>query len=566
MKKAQKSKLISLLLLLVFILAASFIIGQNLVYADGNGLEIKYPEIFGEPPVSTDTSIPDYVKYIFRFSVIIAGLVAFGALIYGGFSYLTSTGSPAKIADAKDRILSAFLGLIILLCSYLILYTINPQLVQFQLDELEKIEIPEKEAPPIEKEEKEFTFFQIPVGKIIERAVLSNQAETAVNQALNIPKDLEKKSKTLKNLTRDLKNLTDACKCNQSNCSPINLQTGQGCSGIGCPSAKCDSGAIKTKTDKIKKAIAELETTQQKLAAPNMILTDNSSELEKAGILMSLLHNEMDDYSRMSVSKDLKEKDDISVKFDYFPGWEDIKVDIDDSTINDPATFYFRKKGNENIIATAQTFGGSKMTLPPAATFSLSAPPSSFPSVETTSGILDIPVFHQDAGVWWNFIIDKCIDRLDNRMWYSGCGPTSLAMALRFLGINVTPADISSKVHLYNAFDCPGSNGSYFSNLARLAKHEYGVSYKTITYTQVKNEIEANHPVVTSCSNFNNLGWGHIIVIRGIKDGYVFINDPMSPSYSRFVSFPFPPNHKGKLSIDTYNAYRCGKYYYSFSK
>ena len=133
MKKAQKSKLISLLLLLVFILAASFIIGQNLVYADGNGLEIKYPEIFGEPPVSTDTSIPDYVKYIFRFSVIIAGLVAFGALIYGGFSYLTSTGSPAKIADAKDRILSAFLGLIILLCSYLILYTINPLLLHFQL-------------------------------------------------------------------------------------------------------------------------------------------------------------------------------------------------------------------------------------------------------------------------------------------------------------------------------------------------------------------------------------------------------------------------------------------------
>ena len=44
----------------------------------------------------------------------IIGIVVLGALIYGGFRYLTSAGKPAAMADAKDQIFSAFLGLIIL--------------------------------------------------------------------------------------------------------------------------------------------------------------------------------------------------------------------------------------------------------------------------------------------------------------------------------------------------------------------------------------------------------------------------------------------------------------------
>jgi len=59
----------------------------------------------------------------------IAGIIVFGVLIYGGIRYLTSVGSPSAIADAKDQIFSAFLGLIILLFSYLILNTLNPQLI-----------------------------------------------------------------------------------------------------------------------------------------------------------------------------------------------------------------------------------------------------------------------------------------------------------------------------------------------------------------------------------------------------------------------------------------------------
>jgi hypothetical protein len=90
-------------------------------------LEVSYPGV--EAPTSVTTPLSDYVIYIFNLSLIIAGLIAFGALVYGGIRYLTSAGSPVAVSDAKDQIFSGILGLIILLSAYLILTTINPQLV-----------------------------------------------------------------------------------------------------------------------------------------------------------------------------------------------------------------------------------------------------------------------------------------------------------------------------------------------------------------------------------------------------------------------------------------------------
>ena len=62
-------------------------------------------------------------------SLIIASLAAFFSIVYGGFQHITSAGNPSKLSDARGRIKSGLLGLTILLSSYLILSTINPQLI-----------------------------------------------------------------------------------------------------------------------------------------------------------------------------------------------------------------------------------------------------------------------------------------------------------------------------------------------------------------------------------------------------------------------------------------------------
>lgn len=107
--------------------------------AQGKELEIHYPEVSGaETPTTTKTFLPAYIEYIFTWAIIIAGLLAFFALVYGGILYLTSAGNPSKMSDAREQIIAGFLGLIILLSSFLILNTIDPQLVILEKPKLEQ--------------------------------------------------------------------------------------------------------------------------------------------------------------------------------------------------------------------------------------------------------------------------------------------------------------------------------------------------------------------------------------------------------------------------------------------
>jgi len=103
-------------------------------------LEIVYPAIPSTTvPETTAVGLPKYVQYIFHLAVVIIGFIIFGALVYAGFNYLTSAGSPAKLSDAKTGIVAAFLGAVILLASYLIFHTINPQLTILKLAEVKPL-------------------------------------------------------------------------------------------------------------------------------------------------------------------------------------------------------------------------------------------------------------------------------------------------------------------------------------------------------------------------------------------------------------------------------------------
>lgn len=49
--------------------------------------------------------------------VIAAGYIAAGFFMWGGFSYILSTGKPDKTAAAKSTLLNAVIGLVIVLAS-----------------------------------------------------------------------------------------------------------------------------------------------------------------------------------------------------------------------------------------------------------------------------------------------------------------------------------------------------------------------------------------------------------------------------------------------------------------
>jgi succinate dehydrogenase hydrophobic anchor subunit len=105
-----------------------------------------------ETPLSGSQTAPidpgQYIKMIFIFGLGLVGLAALFALAYGGIVYIMSAGSAPTQTHAKQWIWGAISGIVLLLCSYLILYTINPQLTSLQIQNLEKISVGGNTATP----------------------------------------------------------------------------------------------------------------------------------------------------------------------------------------------------------------------------------------------------------------------------------------------------------------------------------------------------------------------------------------------------------------------------------
>lgn len=84
---------------------------------------------------SYNCSIPwigEYIQAIYNYAFAVAGILAAIMLMAGGLIWLTSGGDSGKVGQAKTIITSSIIGLVILFSSYLILYQINPDLVELK--------------------------------------------------------------------------------------------------------------------------------------------------------------------------------------------------------------------------------------------------------------------------------------------------------------------------------------------------------------------------------------------------------------------------------------------------
>jgi Type IV secretion system pilin len=83
-------------------------------------------------PGSSSSSIGSFISGFYTFALIISGILAFGAIVYGGIKYATGRGNPTAESDGRSWITSALLGLLLLAGAYVILYTINPNILNLQ--------------------------------------------------------------------------------------------------------------------------------------------------------------------------------------------------------------------------------------------------------------------------------------------------------------------------------------------------------------------------------------------------------------------------------------------------
>jgi len=80
----------------------------------------------------TDTvkSLPELVGQYIRIFLGLLGVIFVILMVYGGYTWMTSFGSQDKVKKAKDLIVDAVIGLIIILAAYVLTNFVISQLIK----------------------------------------------------------------------------------------------------------------------------------------------------------------------------------------------------------------------------------------------------------------------------------------------------------------------------------------------------------------------------------------------------------------------------------------------------
>lgn len=99
-----------------------------------NGVCLLQPDIIGGQAGSNqeEASLGHYLSLLFKTLIGLAGGISVLIIVVSGLQYIISE-VPGVKTGAKGRITEALIGLILALSAYLILYTINPDLVNLDL-------------------------------------------------------------------------------------------------------------------------------------------------------------------------------------------------------------------------------------------------------------------------------------------------------------------------------------------------------------------------------------------------------------------------------------------------
>lgn len=102
-------------------------------------LQMPIPNVKFQPAIKCTTQgdenklcvnwIAEYIAGIYKYAIGIVGILATIVMMIGGVMWMMSGGNASTAGEAKSWITSSLTGLVIALCSYMILYQVNPALV-----------------------------------------------------------------------------------------------------------------------------------------------------------------------------------------------------------------------------------------------------------------------------------------------------------------------------------------------------------------------------------------------------------------------------------------------------
>lgn len=120
------------IMVVLVVLTAIFSFAAEAAAAEGD------PTVLAPLPGVADkagdtTTFNQYIPAIFNLAIGLSAVFAVFMIVVGGLQYM-STDAIQKKSDGKERIKNSVYGLIMVICAYLVLYTINPNLLKLDLN------------------------------------------------------------------------------------------------------------------------------------------------------------------------------------------------------------------------------------------------------------------------------------------------------------------------------------------------------------------------------------------------------------------------------------------------
>ncbi len=157
------------------------------IWKEYTRLELEYPEIFGLKPKEVKIGL-EFFKYIYLFVIWSLGFLLFIVLLYYGILWYTAGANIEQALRAKQRIIQAFFGAILLLGSWILLEILSPQFTKIQKEIPPPQEI--KTLPEVTKKEGEKIIIAkgpIPLNDLINKSRLISQNNVAANSISTKP-------------------------------------------------------------------------------------------------------------------------------------------------------------------------------------------------------------------------------------------------------------------------------------------------------------------------------------------------------------------------------------------
>ena len=235
-----------------------------------SALERTYPTILGKS-LNDSSTIADFICYLYSTGVALAASLTVVIIAYGSVYYLISYGRGKFTSEAKDIIKSGILGLLIILCSALIMYTINPAIENCQiafLPQLNLLDISPYSNTPISPDITIATYHEIPLGTLTEN--LLTRVEPCENYDQNgdpigfdrdpvgggvspsnngignvdrvscyreLVEGAQKKAELISKVSDKISQLMDSCHCDASKCRPPVCTPFGNATAVGSPGA-----------------------------------------------------------------------------------------------------------------------------------------------------------------------------------------------------------------------------------------------------------------------------------------------------------------------------------------